>query len=407
MKLSKNFPCFCIALYTLLVFVTVSHFMQISVTQAQEVPVTKSRSEDEAISATTPKVRFAAIGMRDARERLVNIQALVTYHSERPKLYYERENMAMQNPLLPISPDEKARFAKAPVAARETTSVSRFYYKDPSIFIESMIDPKVSAIQRSRSVIINDHRAFLLDHYDENKGQSQKLNDESGFYNFGFIRPAKDVLTDGLVNNFHLSDPRFYAYFDNLWDKSIDEQLLLPESKAVYQGEELINGSRCMKIEVSFLQDAKIIYWLDVEHDFLLRRREERTYKGEDMLREETVVPQVQESNGVWLPISVEIRQFLDLVKSQPGQSPDVDASKVVLLRTTFSEFKTNIDIPDSTFVMKWPKGTNVRNQINQTGFVAGTDDPDEEPQPVEQKTDAKTDGVQKLPDTAAAKPTK
>jgi hypothetical protein len=295
-----------------------------------------------------------------------------------------------------LSPAEKAQFQAMPTDDRETTSLSIFSHQPPKVAIERRANPKASALLRFERVILNDKLAYVLEQYDQNKGQSTKPNDESGYYSFGYIRPSTELLKDGLVDPLQLSDPRYHCYFDHLGGEPIDQRLLRPDFKAVYLGEEIINGSRCMKMEVSFLQDAKILYWIDAEHGFLLRRREERTYSGKDLLREETVVPELQESNGVWLPKTVETRQFIEPVNSKAGQSPEIDPSKVIVTRTTFSDFKANTDIPTSTFDMKWPKGANVRNQISLTGFIA-------DGKQINEGKDLKS-GVVKKTDAGAAK---
>lgn len=317
------------------------------------------------------QVRFVVAGVQAARVQFPRVQATLKYQLATPKLYYERQKQIALNPHFALSPGQKKQVLKMQTNDREVTSLSTFSYEAPNVAIEHRADPKVAAILRFDRVVVKGNLAYALEQYDKQEGQSNKPNDESGYYSFGYIRPSTEIMKDGLIDNSQLSDPRYYCYYDRLGNEPIDQRLLRPDFKAVYRGEEVMNGSRCMKVEVSFLQDAKILYWIDVEHNFLLRRREERTYDGEDLLRDETIVPEVQESNGVWLPKTIEIREFLDPVKAKVGQSPEVDPSKVVLTRVTISDFKANTDIPTSTFVMKWPKGTNVRNQITQTGFVA------------------------------------
>ena len=317
------------------------------------------------------EVRFVIAGIQAARTQFPRVQATLKYQLVTPKLYYERQKQMALNSRIPWSPEQQEKLLKMPMDKRDVISSSTFSYESPNIAIEDRADPKSIGILRFRRIVVNGNDCYVLDQYDRNKGQSNKPNDESGYYSYGYIRPSNELMKNGLVDILQLSDPRYYCYFDRLGGEPIDQRLLRPEFKAAYQGEEVMYGSRCMKIEISFLQDAKILYWIDVEHNFLLRRREERTYSGDDLLRDETVVPEVQESNGVWLPKAIEIHKFLEPVKSQSGQSPEFDASKVVLTRVTISNFKAKMDIPSSTFEMKWPEGTRVRNQMTQTGFIA------------------------------------
>lgn len=374
-----------------------NNFFLMSIIILNMVFISTARSQTKNMPAPiAPEVRFVAAGVQNAREQFRRAQAVITYHSKRPKLYFERQRAIALNPHVRLPPSLRERLLKAPTDPRETTSTSLFYYEAPNIFIEKQTDPKVAINIRSESVVIDANRAYVLELYDEKEGQSKQSNDKSGYYSFGYIRPRNEMLENGLVKYAKLSDPRYYSYFDHLGGEPLDQRFLRADFLPTYQGEEVLNGSRCMKIEVSFLQDAKILYWIDVEHSFLLRRREERVNVGNEyLLSLETIVPQVQESNGIWLPTTVETREFLDPVKAEPGKSPEVDPSKVVFSRTTISDFKANIDIPTNTFVMKWPIGTNVKNQITQDKFVAGEDN-NQKTQSKEKKADAKKTGQER-----------
>lgn len=334
------------------------------------------------------EVRFAAVGMENSREQLRCFRAIVTAYSKTPKQYFDSQRSLALRDGSHLTPDERAQILKQlPTSDQETTLSSHFYYKNSSLFIRTQTDPKIAVALRSQSIVIDANRSFALQEYDEKKGQSPQPNDRIGLYSFGFITPRRDVLKDDIAQGFELSDPRSFAYFDYPGGEPLNQRLTRVDFKPTYLGEEKVENSRCMKIEVSFDQSAKILYWIDIEHSFILRRREERIYVGKELLlTDEMIVPSVQESNGFWLPTVVETRNFLTPIKSTPGQSPQVDPSGFVFTRTTISEFKADCDIPADTFVMKWPKGTNVRNQITQTGFVAGADDVDQKPQSTGQK---------------------
>ena len=348
---------------------------------------TQLQADTNSISA---QVRFVAAGIQSGRQQFQNAEATITIESNTPRQYFDRQRSIAEGPNSPLTSSQKAQILKQlPTSDQKSSRSAQYFYKSPSLYIKTHEDLKIPQILRSESVVVNADRTFVLREYDQQKGQSKKSDDESGFYSFGFIMPSADILNNGLVRDFEAFDPRSYAYFEYPGGQPLDELLLRADRVPVYQGEDLIDGSRCMKVEISFAQDAKILYWIDIEHNFLLRRREERIFVGDELLLyNDTRVPRVQESHGLWLPAIVEKRQFLDPVKLDAGQSPEVDPSKVVVTRVTISDFKANTEIPASTFVMKWPKGTNVRNQITQTGFVADGEQTDEGDQPKQDKAD-------------------
>ena len=190
----------------------------------------------------------------------------------------------------------------------------------------------------------------------------------------GVIASADKSLDNGIWRFHQDMDPRYLAYnYDS--SSFVDEILLDPSLKKLYLGQQVVEGSNCAGVEVQITSDSaetsqegekalttgdvkfasNMFYtlWIDLEHDFILRKaitssggsREDlqmmKTHAPQNItpaqigalsiddiriVTQKKLAPRLVESNGVWLPALVEIEASMVLgnVIKQPDGSYDV-----------------------------------------------------------------------------------
>jgi hypothetical protein len=309
----------------------------------------------------SPEVQFIAAGIENARQQLECAQATVTRYEYIPQSYSELLKLYSKAP------------AKLPVGSQETTRTGQWYYQKGKLALSVEADPKVPSKSRSTSFVVADGRASMLDKYDENLGKPTPVKKPHDIYYFGQIAPAASTLKDGIWGSgMEYFDPRAYAHFQFPGGPALNQLLLDPKMSATVVGEETLYGSPCRKVQIWVGKNYEILFWIDVEHGFLLRQMEERAHMdGKILLDTQVTVPRVIESNGIWMPAIVEHRNFFP-PPDKPEDALKVPQKDVLLKRTTITNFKTDCSIPAKTFVMEWPEGTNVNNQITQERFTVG-----------------------------------
>lgn len=319
--------------------------------QKQPAPLTQSQ-----ISA---EVRFVAAGIMDGRDQIKCGQAVVTHYQKTPKEFFDYLR-------LHSSTKEAARL---PIGDEEKTQTAWWYYQNSklSMFVEEDRTSPQEILLYQR-IVTDAKNARILQAY-KNPARKQR-----GVYYVGAIIPVETAIQNGLRQNSEFLDPRFYAYYYTL-ERSLDQLFLDKSVSPSYKGEEVIEGSRCMKVEVWLSEDEQSIFWIDVEHGFLARREAEYVRVENKMqLSREVRVPSIVESNGVWLPAIVERKDFLLSLQGR-GRDKGAITPPTILKRVTISDFKTHCEIPPMAFILDWPLGTNVSDGLNNSRFLVDSDD--------------------------------
>lgn len=325
-----------------------------------------------------PEVRFVAAGIANARQQLHCGQVTVT------RTRVESKEIAAFMRLL----TGEATETKVDVN-QETRETAQWRWQESKLSLLVNFDRfNPREIRRSERIVSDGRVATILTEY-ENPAHL-----EHGIYHRGTIAPAETVLKDGIYL-FHAEfDPRFEAYYDHYniaGQKPLDELFLQSKPPAVFKGEETLEGSRCMKIEIMNFglgapQGAPTHYWIDIEHGFLLRRQEEQSVVGQKLgqkaLNWEVRVPRLIENNGVWLPAEVERKRTFnfdaDKLRANEKRRIPLESYKFEgriaffppnVERITFSEFKADCDLPPDAFILKWPVGTSVQDKFTQKTF--------------------------------------
>lgn len=175
----------------------------------------------------------------------------------------------------------------------------------------------------------------------------------------GVIQPSISVLSSvGVWQAFEDADPRNLLFF-NGGTRLISSVILDPQASVQVQGEDDYEGSRCMKIQVIPKDTTGYdLYWIDVDHGFITRKVS--VYRG-NMKVIELNSSGLLESNGVWIPASLELKV---------GPALDDPSSIQVVRNLSFSEFQAgpNIDLGELKF--QWPISTVINDIINQKTLI-------------------------------------
>lgn len=342
-------------------------------------------AQDRVQSAVSPEVRFVVAGIENARQQIRCGQAKVTRYEMTPREYYLL--MRLTDPQREIPKGDKDE---------EKTEIAYWYYQQPRLSMR--VEPASAANAPARVIydrfVSDGVTAKTLSKYDESKQKSvpapqQNEPEPNSIYYFGFIDDAAVVTKSGLWGQWNQIDPRFYAHY--FASKPLDLLFLEKRLGAQYKGEDVVEGSRCMKVEISD-KILRTIYWIDTEHSFVVRRLEDYLQVGgKQALSRELQVPRLQESNGIWMPALIESKSYwrLPKIKEEKGKplppsgvSPDrveVSEDYVTLppkiMRVTISNFRADCNLPPNIFEMEWPIGTQVQDHINQKNFVVELDD--------------------------------
>lgn len=293
----------------------------------------------------------------------------------------------------------------------DITEKGQWYLQDSKLALLASFDrSNRREIMRSAQVVTTSKQSFHLEEY------QNPARPEHGIYYRGQILPLEQFTRQGFwMLREGVFDPRYQAYFDPERGEFLDQVFLNSKApatangqvvlgqyiiygQATYKGEEVVEGSRCAKIEIMSYgrgspKGLSTFYWIDLEHDFLLRRMEKHDTIGDKIgrkvLKAEVVVPKLIESNGHWLPALIERRRIFNFtargVRNEKNYPPgltlesytfdgDLASLPPIVERITITDFKAACDIPAETFTMKWPKGTSVDDKINQRRFMAQAD---------------------------------
>lgn len=305
----------------------------------------------QAQAQPSKEVRFVAAGIEDARRQLSSSQIVLSRVQTIPK-----EALA-------------GFYAEEPQEARPRMDQDKveaetawWYYQEPQLCMVVKPDNNNSDQKQTDSdlvysrLISNQTSATIFQEY-EHKGE--KLKTRGRFYYEGQLNDPEKVMRKGMWHFYEYLDPRFYTYTDV--GKPLDEILLSNKPPAEYKGEEVIEGSKCMKLEVERYADWHEVFYIDTEHSFLIRRVQQ--YAGlpaKRILVGTTEASHLIESSGRWLPTLVERKDFVD------GTGPNNTA---IVQTIRISEFNANCQLPPEIFNVSWPIGTNVTDSVNQMSF--------------------------------------
>jgi hypothetical protein len=208
----------------------------------------------------------------------------------------------------------------------------------------------------------------------------------------GVIQRPEDALQHGFWAPGSDADPRSYSFLVDAGSEPLTDMLLKSQPPVVYEGKKQVHGVECMVVQKTVQGSSKESYLFDAAHGFLVRRRELSTWLGGKwVLVAETDVPRVIESGGVWLPESIESKDRLSSMlpdggsaAGHPAGSPapggvEKGSGMVGPMETailvTISDFRANCDLPPEAFVLDWPLGTVVSDNIHHKRFIVTTTD--------------------------------
>lgn len=330
------------------------------------------------------EVRFLAVGIADGRQKLRCGEAVIkeTVHTPWEIAPPQREQTAPK----PSSDKKKDR---------ETTQIAHWYYKGDNLSM--LVEPDSNAPLNpllSIRLVADEKQAKVLEEYKPSQTQTRKSLEvaSSGLPNVrrrGVVTSPEKELQEGLWQGQEFLDPRFYAY--SFGGRNLDQLLLDTKLKPEYKGEEIVDGSRCMKAEIQLPEQRSGRYWFDVEHNFLLRRFEEHQRVGKQIvLTYELFVSRIQDSEGVWMPSLIEIKRYEHWLKALPQgvRKEDVTDTPVVVnsdrlsnqgdyitpppetSQITISNFSTDCTFPTFIFTLDWPPGTRVYDAFTNKEFT-------------------------------------
>lgn len=330
---------------------------------------------------TPPEVRFVAAGIENARQKLRCAQAVLSSHQ---RIYKEYSILRSFEKTAGGANDKSGGRADVQSQKEDTevTHTVQWYYQEPKIAM--LVQPNgrtYGKIEGYRRLVADEKSAMIVEQH-EDKSPGIKAQDK--FFYIGNISSPETILANGLWKAEQLFDPRYYVYYWGIMP--LDELLAANDSSPIFKGEEIVAGSRCLKIEAATSKDTRTIFWVDTEHSFLIRRQENyKLLNGKPALEIEVQVPRLLESNGIWFPAVIERKDFfaMQLAVDQKffeGRAefvPGVPLNKVRIeggiaslpraeYRITITDFKADCDVSPEVFTMYWPLGTNIRDNINQ-----------------------------------------
>jgi hypothetical protein len=295
-------------------------------------------------SGVSAQVRAVATRIEAARSKIICGQAKVTFVQTTPKEYL------IVNPLPPDVDSEPS-----PTGDDRMTATARWYLQAPrlSMFVTRQFNQSRSDTSR---LVADETQAKLLSSHQ------------------GWVMPRKRAVSYGVWRREHELDPRSHIYF--VETQALDQFLLVFNPPPTFQGEEIIEGSPCMKLEVQPHARARTTFWIDAEHGYVLRRREQYgKYEGKWLLEFQVRVPRLLESQGVWLPAVVEKRQFWDALAKTDSEDrkrplhPLIQNAATplppIVQRITVSDFEAGCALPQEVFNLNWPSGIRVTNLLS------------------------------------------
>lgn len=232
-------------------------------------------------------------------------------------------------------------------------------------------------------------------------------------YHTASISHPEEVLKNGIWQPFMELDPRFWVYYQgNL--TPLDQLLLEHNPAPIFRGEEMLEGSRCMKFELQIEPQYQDVSWFDVEHGYMARQRNlyGHTATGQSFLAYQIKVPKIAESNGIWFPTLVEVTANLlapatmksDRIRTENG----LRFMPPIVKRVVISDFNAgeSYQLPPDAFNLNWPIGTEVTDQFHNKVYHVRAVNDDERGQQTPQTPNTAKEQQPKVPANAGSKAT-
>lgn len=327
-----------------------------------------------------PELRFLVAGISDARAKLRCAQAHISYNEVTSKEFAQLlADAEASNEETPGDTDTNM------VGKDQETNVAAWWYiKDEQLSMFVKPDsPRVNYEQ----IVANSTTAKIVTEFRESDKlqASQSVKASAGVYHFGSIVRNEVVLKNQLWRQWNSLDPRFYAF--QLGSLPLDERILKSNPPAIYRGEETVDGSRCMKVQVHPFNGISKVYYVDVDHGFIIRRLEDyQDINGKSVLVGELTTSQIVGEAGIWLPTFIESKAYSPLLITKETQTAEVkkalslapDGVKIEDGMITFpaqayqvkiSDLKINCNIDPRAFILNWPIGTQVQDQVSDEKY--------------------------------------
>ena len=306
------------------------------------------------VSAQVPaqsKVNYVALGAANARETLRCASASFQYEQFTPHEYNYFWPEPAGNSVMRYDPTQDVQ---------EKVNVW-WHISDQKLamFIQQQSAGSIWSYER---LVSDGRKARTVAQYNDPE------NPQNGIYYTGAEGPPSLWIDDYGVWKEHFSlDPRFDVY--------------MPYDSTQFQdaGQEEVFGSLCFKLKKESADEIEF-FWVDAEHDFLLRKRATYDKKmGKNMFVGQTTVPRLQSSNGRWFPGLVEF-QFTLVMRADklPAQMPrerlTMEGDWAVLPAKTgrieYSNFESGPVQSPATYILDWPNQTQVYDHFTKEAYV-------------------------------------
>ena len=339
-------------------FLAIPVALIVFVANRQQTPA-QGQQEKAQISS---QIAFVAAGMEDARKKIKSSSAVIKYDQFTPKEFFALENKQIL-PLTNVEPEEKKD--------QVITINANWYIQGPKLSMRMEPHDADEDIPFYRRIVANQKQVRSLSSPYANDLGQVPINPS------GIIYTPEEMVTNGIIRDLMYLDPRYYAYYRNL--TPLDELILDEKWKPTFEGETNLYESRCMKVSLKFDALRQFSFWIDVEHDFLIRRVEiSHQEAGRKKLDSEQNVPLLTADNGVWFPSLVETKEYYanEANSAQPKTPGNNVELKPIVKRFAVSDFKANRPIDSTVFSLDWPVGTLVDNHFSRQQYTITTTQP-------------------------------
>ena len=317
--------------------------------KAQEEAKIKSAKDSENLSS---EVRYIAAGINNARHQVECGQLSANYYQFTPK-----ESMVKFDSQGKISAVEGA-------VDKERIDKISLEYDKTRLHTKILYQGYNSSPSRVENLVVQQGKAQFFSEY---KYIGQNRADSVRIFREGVIALSDDILEDGFWRNHQYWDPRAYVYA--VGTMPLDKFFLNSVPAVTFAGTDTWRGSRCMKLKRNTGEDSYLVYWIDVEHSFLLRRIESYLREGnENLLGGEMQVPRLIESNSTWFPAEIEVKTYWNVTGVVPDKG-NGSARRPIIRRLTVENLQTKCDFPIGTFDFDWPLNTLISDEIQQKTF--------------------------------------
>ena len=250
----------------------------------------------------------------------------------------------------------RGRNPALPKGSQNLLTTAEWIYRNPDVRYRANYEKSLEPRLSSDALSISGNDSKLLQQYVDPERKT-------GGYNTGSVLTRGESLYNDIGVGFEKYDPRWYGFFygkspvDKLLSRETGIESLDKMPTPNYGGEDNIFGSRCMKVNVTPDVGDRWTFWIDTEHNFLVRRVESYTTRYEKLSLYKSInVPELEEVSGSWLPKHIQTKEF-SLKRENVGaetKSSDVQIS-----------YEAKTSMAEDIFDMRWPLETEVSNLIS------------------------------------------